>query len=446
MNNIAFIALGSNLGNKALNIEKAIDLLINKYHLTLIETSSLIEYPALLKYNSDSQTILKNSHLNLVAKISTNLSAEKLLNVLHECEKHLGTVKKQNKNWEDRIIDIDILLFNNETINLPNLIVPHYDLLNRSFFLDLICQIDHTIKINGISVLEHRRNLHNKNAMLTAIMNITPDSMSDGGKYFKNNIKKEKLTKDIIKIVKSNIAVIDIGFESTRPNAKLLDSHETEISLLIEVMKIVHTAKEKTKRFYSFPKISIDTNKFETMQYIVKNNLAIDIINDVSNFNDIAKIKLFQNTNHKLILMHSIALPANEAMLKLKCVADVIEVIKNYYLNHLALKYIAAHRLILDPGIGFNKTADQSFYIISHIKQLLTLNVPLFIGHSRKSYIRKILPIKKPIKTDYATFATSLFLINNGTEYLRVHDFANHQQSILLYKTYNQENFLYITS
>lgn len=259
---------------------------------------------------------------------------------------------------------------------------------------------------------------------LVGILNITPDSFSDGGKY--NDIENFKNIFEIWE--KEFVNIIDIGAESTRPSAKTLTYNE-ELDRLDLVFKYL-----KTKKFSYFkPKLSIDTYHYETAKKAIEN--GFDIINDVNALKDERMIELIKdNKNIKYILTHSLMIPP-----KKEIIIKDIDDIKRWFEDKIELlekNNINKNQIIFDPGIGFGKTPSQTLKLIQNITEFQKYGFKLLFGHSRKSFMKIF---NNDIETrDFETLALSLGL-SNKVDILRVHTPIEHQNALLAYKSIDNQ-------
>lgn len=250
------------------------------------------------------------------------------------------------------------------------------------------------------------------------ILNLTPDSFSDGGKF---NDEENALIQ-VEKMLSEGAEIIDIGPQSTRPNADFLNADE-EIKRL---GKMISTIKKE------FPEvlISVDTFWSETVKYAY--NEGMDIVNDISagQYDD----KLFETvaeTGLPYILMH--VNPSYETMHD-KIQYDDITVSVNKFLLEKAqeLLKIGVKDIILDPGFGFGKTVEDQQKIINEVEFIGLGKFPLLIGISRKSFIYKPLG-KSPLEINDETQKLHLKVLEQGAKILRVHDVAEAKKTLDLY-------------
>lgn len=247
---------------------------------------------------------------------------------------------------------------------------------------------------------------------LMGIVNVTPDSFSDGGDFFDSDIA----VKHCLKLYEDGATIIDIGGESTRPNAP-------EVSVEEEIKRVVPVISELKKQKPEII-ISVDTRKAKVAAAAVK--AGADIINDVSGLEyspEIAAIAAENNTG--LVIMHMRGEPQNmqnqENLVYKDIVSEVLEFLTKA--AQKALDYgVKRENIILDPGIGFSKTVEQNILLVKGIKQLRKSGYAVLVGHSRKSFIGKLLNRDNTKDRLAGTIAVSLYLASQGVEILRVHD------------------------
>lgn len=233
------------------------------------------------------------------------------------------------------------------------------------------------------------------------ILNVTPDSFSDGGSY----TTIEKAVRQAIEMEKQGADIIDIGGESTRPNHRPV-SVEEEIDRIVPAIKAV-------KEAVRIP-ISIDTYKAETARAAVK--VGADIINDVWGAKREPEIaNVAADYDVPIILMHNRA-NKNYASLIDDMKSDLLESIE------IALKAgVKKENIILDPGIGFAKTQEDNLAAMNQLEVFVGMDYPVLLGTSRKSFIGHILDVP-PEERDNGTGATTCIGIQKGVQIVRVHD------------------------
>ncbi len=251
---------------------------------------------------------------------------------------------------------------------------------------------------------------------LVGILNITPDSFSDGGKFNFVDAALDHLKK----MLEEGVDMIDIGAESTRPKAVPISSCE-EWSRLTKILPAVISEIKKHPKIQS----SIDSYHFENIKKAYE--LGIDVINDVSGLIDERIIEFIAEKNITTILMHNLAIHANPDLLvnqHLNINDEIISWAQNK-ISALEKKGVKKSQLIFDPGIGFAKDAQQSLRILKNIDAYRVLGLSLYVGHSKKSFLDAL-----EIEGDRAekTLEISKFLIEKKVDFLRVHDVLLHKK------------------
>ncbi|MFP4692235.1 MAG: dihydropteroate synthase [Halothece sp.] len=244
---------------------------------------------------------------------------------------------------------------------------------------------------------------------LMGILNITPDSFSDGGDY--NHL--EAAFDRAQRLVVAGADILDVGGQSTRPGAKTI-SPEAELERVIPVIKAI-------RKHLNCP-ISVDTTRAAIAQRAI--DAGADLVNDISGGTfDPEMLPTVAELEVPMILMHIRGTP--ETMQQMTDYQDVVGEVRQVLAERIQAAEqagIARSRLIIDPGIGFGKTAEQNLELLRQLHQFKTLNVPLLIGTSRKSFIGKLLNESDPKKRVWGTASTCCGAIAQGADILRVHD------------------------
>ncbi len=244
--------------------------------------------------------------------------------------------------------------------------------------------------------------------LIMGVLNVTPDSFSDGGHYF----SKEDAVKQALNLEAEGADIIDIGGESTRPYAENV-SLEQELERVIPVIEAI-SADVKVP-------ISIDTYKAEVARKAL--DAGASIINDISALRfDSEMASVAAEAGVPLILMHMKGTPGD--MQNDPVYTDLMGEITDFFKEAIgrAEKYgIEKDMLILDPGIGFGKSFDHNLEIIRDLNKFSTLDRPILLGTSRKAFIGKILD-NDPEERDSGTMATLSACITNGAHIVRVHN------------------------
>jgi dihydropteroate synthase len=248
---------------------------------------------------------------------------------------------------------------------------------------------------------------------IISILNLTPNSCSEDGIY---NDAVTALNR-IDHMIQAGVHVIDIGAESTRPNAESLSAEE-EWRRLAPVLTVLDQRLEQVQ-------FSLDTHHPENAAKAL--TLGFHWINDVTSGRNPDMIKVIKKSNCSYVIMHSLSIPADPKE-NINPMLDPVQVVLNWAqesIEKLEQAGIQRSRIIIDPGIGFGKIAEHSLQLIQNINQFKKLPVPLLIGHSRKRFLR-LFSDKPYHQRDPETLALSYYLVEQGTDYLRVHDFENH--------------------
>ena len=259
--------------------------------------------------------------------------------------------------------------------------------------------------------------------LLLGILNLTPDSFSDGGKYN----SEYKALKKVENYLNEDVDIIDIGAESSRPNSKRISLSEERKRLFPIVSKI-------KKKFDVI--ISLDTMKSE----IAKEGFdkGIEIINDVSGFMYDSKMpNIIGKNNGAVILNHTSALP--ETMQKNTEYKNIFNDIKSFFTNRIKKcikNNISDKSIILDPGIGFGKNTQQNIDLVKNVKKFKNFGLPIMYGVSNKKFLGEILGIDDPNKRVNASVITALFLLINGVNLLRVHNVKETKEMLNLWRAF----------
>jgi len=241
-----------------------------------------------------------------------------------------------------------------------------------------------------------------------AILNVTPDSFSDGGLYLSKNAAVDRA----LQMVHEGADIIDIGGESTRPGAEPV-SEEEELSRVLPVVEALVSE-------VNVP-ISIDTYKSTVANLCLE--AGASIVNDISalRFDD-AMTELVANYSTYVVLMHMKGTPRN--MQDAPDYSDVVGEVEVFFEERITAAKsggIARERIILDPGIGFGKTPVHNFTILSDLERISGLGFPLLVGPSRKSFIGITLDLPENERLE-GTAASVTAAVLNGAKIVRVHD------------------------
>lgn len=452
------IALGSNIGDRLKNFNDAI-LMMKKSGIKITRHGCLYETePA---YVADQPLFL-----NSAIRASTKLGPHELLSVLKKIEKDLGRTK--GIRYGPRPIDLDILFYGKFKIHSEILTVPHERIWERPFvmapLIDLVgssiesdtVESWHSLsphsgglfgsweKLGGESVIGKdgmRRVLPIKNKLwdwlsktsVMGILNLTPDSFSDGGEF----LSQKAAISHIRSMISEGADIIDLGAQSTRPNATRIPVQE-ELDRLIPILEAVSKMPEAEGKF-----ISVDTFYSEVASEAVKK--GAHIINDVSSGNlDSKMFNVMANLQVPYICMHMRGDPSTMQKSQNLIYDNVCkQVASELYtcVEEAELSGIPAWRIIIDPGIGFSKNMEQNLDILMGlgeirseigVKSLGLSHAPLLIGSSRKKFLGEICGRTVALERDSATVASVTAGVLSGANIVRVHNVRENVDAVKL--------------
>jgi 2-amino-4-hydroxy-6-hydroxymethyldihydropteridine diphosphokinase / dihydropteroate synthase len=442
------IALGSNVGNRIKNFNGALDLLKN-YGVAVTRHGCLYETePA---YVTDQPRFL-----NSAIRGMTRLGPHELLTVLKRIEAELG--RTSGIRYGPRPIDLDILFYGNLRIRSENLIVPHERIWERPFVLapliDLLgsCVENDTVatwhsfshcknglfdvwdKLGGESFIGNegiKRVLPfgdrlvdwSKKTHVMGILNLTPDSFSDGGKF----LDVDNAVSQFRSLISEGADIVDIGAQSTRPFAERL-TVDQELSRLIPVLDAIMKMPESEGII-----LSVDTFYADVASEAV--NRGVHVVNDVSGGTlDPEILHAVANLGVPYITMHMRGDPHTMQNCNNLQYEDVCkEVASELYqrVNAAELAGIPLWRIIADPGIGFSKKSEHNLELISNLPSvkkeiekfsLGASHMPFLVGPSRKRFLGEICGKPDPVERDPATVAAVTGGILGGANLVRVHN------------------------
>jgi dihydropteroate synthase len=254
--------------------------------------------------------------------------------------------------------------------------------------------------------------------LIMGILNLTPDSFSDGGRYTTTGDAVARA----LAMVQEGADIIDVGGESTRPGARRVDAAEQK-GRVLEVIRELH------RRLGPEVPISIDTTLSEVASAALDNGASI--VNDISAGRDDPSIlKLVADTGAYLVLMHMQGTP--ETMQIDPIYEDVVGEVEAFLRERAGAALAAGvrpDRLILDPGIGFGKTREHNLLLLQSLSRLCALGYPLLLGVSRKRFMGSICKMQSPDDLTAATCACTALGVLAGVAVFRVHDVAENRQA-----------------
>jgi dihydropteroate synthase len=248
-----------------------------------------------------------------------------------------------------------------------------------------------------------------KRTYVMGILNVTPDSFSDGGKFFDS----QEALEHALAMVEAGADILDIGGESTRPGSEAVAAGQ-------EIERVVPVIEQIVK--YATVPISIDTTKASVAKAALE--AGASMVNDVSALNFDAELKdVVASADVPVVLMHMRGTPKTMQQGEI-IYDDLIGEIKDFFkaaINRATEAGISVNQIILDPGIGFGKTAEHNLMILNRLDEFTSLGRPLLVGASRKAFIGKVLGLEVDQRI-FGTAAAVTAAVLAGAQIVRVHD------------------------
>lgn len=261
--------------------------------------------------------------------------------------------------------------------------------------------------------------------IIMGVVNVTPDSFSDGGEYYSTNSAKEQA----LCLFKEGAQIIDIGGESTRPGSDIVSIKE-EIRRIVPVISSIKS--------HEIPYISIDTRNAETMSAAI--NAGANFINDVSGLlHDEKSADLIAGkADIPVCIMHMQGVPQTmQARPHYNDVTDDVMAFFEERLEFCQAHGISQNRVILDPGIGFGKTLEHNLSLLKNLKKFQQFGCAVLLGVSRKSFIGAISGEKNPKNRISGSLAAAIYGLEAGVQIFRVHDVKETLQAFDVYRAIN---------
>lgn len=373
-----------------------------------------------------------------------------LLDQLQDIENSMGRKKVIDKG--PRNIDLDVLLYGDEVINHERLKVPHAGIPERDFVLRPLAELipnkaiypskpwkliqdflnelppSHeplstltpiSPTVGHLHALKATRKTH-----VMAILNVTPDSFSDGGVHTSQSLKET-----ILAYIRGGATMIDIGGQSSAPGTADISADE-EISRVVPAIELIRSLPEAKN-----VAISVDTYRAPVAEAAV--NAGADIINDISAGQlDPDMLSTMARLGKTVCLMHMRGNPGTMSKLN-EYPGGLIPTIAKELLERVAEAEAAGirrWRIILDPGVGFAKDGEQNLQVLRYLEELRNWpgleGLPWLLGSSRKTFIGKITGVAKPVDRVFGTAATVVAAVHGGADIVRVHDVAEMGQVV----------------
>jgi len=428
-----YLALGSNLGNRAAHIHRALTALTAFAKVTA--TSFLYETKA--QYVTDVP-----DYLNAVCQVTTRLTPHELLAANEQAMYDLGRRRTQQYG-SPRPIDIDILFYDDAQIQSEDLIIPHALMAERTFVLEPLCDIAPNLRhprlgstmrelLTALQAPPLARVMPIGNQIWTwgqktyimGIINVTPDSFSGDGLAVPGAPMVEQAVAQAQRFVAEGADCLDIGGMSTRPGHALIPVEE-EMARIVPVIEALAKA-------VTVP-ISIDTFRSEVARAALQ--AGAHLINDIWGLRfDPQLAHLAVEAAVPLVVMHNRSQPEDVAyQARVQTMpfgppyvyGDIIEEMMAELRQSLSVAQAAGlprWLLITDPGIGFGKTLEQHLTLLRRLNELRAMGYPLLFAASRKGFVGKVLGGLPPEERVEGTLATGVLALERGADMLRVHD------------------------
>lgn len=334
------------------------------------------------------------------------------------------------KKWEPRIIDLDILLWDDLVLDTSYLTIPHPELMDRPFLLHLMAMLNPMANIPVINktfdaIACSKPNIKDcflKSFALSprfiGIVNITPDSFSDGGFYYDS----DQATKQALKLMSDGASIVDLGAQSTRPGSSI-QSPQVEYTRLKPVLDNLSCYMRDGD-----VEVSIDTFWPDVILNVLE-SYNVAWINDVKGNLDDGTLRTIASSKCGIIIMHSFSVLSHKDDVGGGITIDPIDTINRWVeknINKLLALGFDKDSIIIDPGIGFGKSLYQNIEILRNIEALRNFGCKILVGHSRKSFISSF-STELVFNRDLETIAVSSILCNQ-VDFLRVHNVRNHMQ------------------
>lgn len=408
------LGLGSNLQAPIENLRNALSEIKKNALFEVIAVSPIYESDALLPEKASAEWNKKFLNAAVLCRISDEVRPDDLLREIKSIENKMG--RSQSERWAPRLIDIDILYWDQENYYSEKINIPHRSLFERPFallpLLDIWPDVNFELPDWAHKWREEKPYNTQKSQKyfwpkMVGILNITKDSFSDGGRF----LDADNLHCHFNEFIEQGADIIDIGAESTRPGAIAVSEKEEYKNLNWALNEI----KSKVP-------VSLDCRNANVVSRILE-SYQISYLNDVTGFVEPEMKKLFLKSKLPAFVMHSLSVPP-QADLILDLSINPCHQLTDWWRQRsqdLIEIGISPEKLIFDPGIGFGKTKHQNMYILRHLNELSGIKNPIMIGHSRKSFL-SLLSDRPAEQRDLETALITKELNLAYVQYLRVHN------------------------
>ncbi len=414
-----YISIGSNMGNRFSHLQKAAQLLKERYFKNL-KSSIILETKAILQ--NDAPPGWDRPFLNMVVYGSCSSSPEELLKGLKQIECDIGRLQVYEK-WAPRVIDLDILLWDDLALDTPYLKIPHPELINRPFLLHLMAMLSPMAVVNKTfgtinpNIKDCFLRSFTLSPELVGIVNITPDSFSDGGLYY----DADQATEQALRLLSDGASIVELGAQSTRPGSSI-QTPKAEYARLKPVLDDLNQYMK-----VGDIKVSIDSFWPDVILNVLE-HYNIAWVNDQKGDLDDNTLKAVASSGCSIVIMHSLSIPPHKDNV-IPGDTDSIDTINHWIeksINRLLNLGFNESSIIIDPGIGFGKSLYQNIWILRNIEALQSFGCKVLVGHSRKSFISSF-STEPVFNRDLETIALSSAL-HNKVDFLRVHNVRDHMR------------------
>ena len=392
---MVFLALGTNIGDRLHNIWTALEKISEFFEIKRM--SHIIETEALLLPNSPDGWCLP--FLNMVICGETSLEPLELLTHIQKIEWDMGR-KADHEVWSPRTMDIDIISYNGQQSSNSKLTLPHPGVRDREYLQYLLREVGYDFgDVQQLNLDDYHPLNHFVAApKFVGILNVTPDSFSDGGKYFDPDAAAERFHQ----LQADGACIVELGGQSTRPNYIEISADE-EYARVSKVLEKIPAAAH----------IGIDSYFDEVVEQCLKNFENICWVNDIYGRLSDKVIKLIADHNLKLVAMLN---------------GHDISILKTR-IKKLQNLGISRENIVADPGIGFAKTKWENIKILKRLREVKDLGCEVMLAHSRKSFI-SVFSDANVKDRDLETIVVSLCCAEY-VDYLRVHNLHDHMRAFV---------------
>jgi dihydropteroate synthase/2-amino-4-hydroxy-6-hydroxymethyldihydropteridine diphosphokinase len=368
-------------------------------------------------------------YANQVIAVETRLAPKALLTLLLEVEHQFG--RDRGERNAARSLDLDILAYRDETLDSPELVLPHPRMHERAFVLAPLVEIApdwrHPLLERSAAALLSATDRANVRALrpaplLMGVVNVTPDSFSDGGRFDRT----ETAIAHAVELMEQGADILDIGGESTRPGSDPVPP-ELEQARVLPVVSAIAAEARKRRRL-----ISVDTRNPQTM--VLSIAAGAGMINDVTALANADSRRIVAESGVSVVLMHMQGEP--KTMQTDPSYGDVVAEVSGALAaarDRAVADGVAPGRIWLDPGLGFGKTLGHNLALLDATPKLKALGHPVLIGASRKSFIGKVDRDGAPSQRLGGSLAAAIAAAARGADAVRVHDLEATRQALAVW-------------